>query len=346
MPQFRTGPIVQIISERVGLQRVLVRIDGADQRAYNLPELTGAVSVGDEVVCNTTAVSLGLGTGGWHVVHWNLSRRTLDQPGGGHIMKVRYTSLQADTGAAEERHPDLPQRIDGVPVVVCSLHSQLASVGAAFAAIAPGRRLVYVMTDGAALPVALSDLVVRLRDRGLIAGVVTAGHAFGGDEESVNVVSALCIAVHVLRADAVVVAMGPGVVGTATLLGTTAYEVVGGVADVSAIGGRPVLCLRAGDADARDRHQGISHHSRTALAHAVGGAIVGIPRSWLPLADGIGAPHDVRIVDTGDVATLLAASGVRVTTMGRSPDEDPMPFAFAAAAGTVAAQLVLADPPR
>ena len=342
MPQFRTGPVVQIIAERAGLQRVIVRIEGVDQRAYNLPGLTGPVSVGDEVVCNTTAVSLGLGTGGWHVVHWNLSRRTLDQPGGGHIMKVRYTSLQADTGAAEERHPELVQRIDGVPVVVGSLHSQLASVAAAFAATVPDRRLVYVMTDGAALPLALSDLVVDLRDRGLIAGVVTAGHAFGGDEEAVNVVSALCIAVHVLQADAVVVAMGPGVVGTATMLGTTAYEVVGAVADASAVGGRPVLCLRAGGADARERHQGISHHSRTALAQAVGGAIVGVPRLWASFAGSIAGPHDVRIVDTGDVASMLSASGLRVTTMSRGPDEDPMPFAFAAAAGIVTAQLVLA----
>ena len=129
MPTFRTGPVVKVLSQREGLQRVHVRIEGTDQRAYNLTELTGVVAVDDDVVCNTTAVGLGLGTGGWHVVHWNLSRRSLDVLGGGHIMKMRYTSLQADTGAAEERHGELPQRIDGTPVVACSLHSQLAAVG-------------------------------------------------------------------------------------------------------------------------------------------------------------------------------------------------------------------------
>ena len=57
------------------------------------------------MVLNTTAVDLGLGTGGWHVVHWNLAREELDEPGPGHIMKLRYTSLQVDAGAAEEHAP-------------------------------------------------------------------------------------------------------------------------------------------------------------------------------------------------------------------------------------------------
>lgn len=343
MPTFSTGPVVQVLAARKGLQRLLVRIGGTDQRAYNLTALTGEVVVGDEVVCNTTAVDLGLGTGGWHVVHWNLARRSLDLPGGGHIMKLRYTSLQADTGASEEHHPDLPQRIDGVPVVACSLHSQLAAVAVAFAAHAPGRRLVYVMTDGAALPLALSDLVADLRDRELIAGVVTAGHSLGGDEEAVNVISALCVAVHVLGADAVVVAMGPGVVGTGTSLGTTAREVVAIVADASVIGGRPILCVRASGTDARARHHGISHHTRTALAHAVP-VIVPIPVGSMELAAGIGAPHDVhdvRAIDVGDIAAQLSAAGLLVTTMGRRPSDDALPFTFAAAAGVAAAAMVI-----
>ena len=37
---------------------------------------------GDRVVVNTTAVDLGLGTGGWHVVHWNLARDGVDAAGG------------------------------------------------------------------------------------------------------------------------------------------------------------------------------------------------------------------------------------------------------------------------
>src|SRR3954447_23208875 len=98
MPSFRTGFVTELLSERTGLQRVTV--DG--ERAYVLTGLTGPVAVGDRVVVNTTAVDLGLGTGGWHVVHWNLARDQWSGAGGGHVLKLRYTSLQVDTGVAEE----------------------------------------------------------------------------------------------------------------------------------------------------------------------------------------------------------------------------------------------------
>src|SRR5437762_5246172 len=137
MASFRTGLVTALLSERTGLQRVLV--DG--EQAYVLTQLTGPVAVGDDVVINTTAVELGLGTGGWHVVHWNLARREWCHPGGGHVMKLRYTSLQADTGAAEERHADVPPDLGGMPVVGITVHSQLAAVAAAFRDDAPDRRL-------------------------------------------------------------------------------------------------------------------------------------------------------------------------------------------------------------
>src|SRR6478752_633214 len=128
MSRYVSAVVEAVLAERRGLQRL--RLANGD-RAYVLTELTGAVDVGDEVVVNTTAVDLGLGTGGWHVVHWNLSRRTLDQPGRGHIMKLRYTSLQADVGAAEEGAPSEElSDLDGRPVVICSLHSQLGVVAA------------------------------------------------------------------------------------------------------------------------------------------------------------------------------------------------------------------------
>ncbi|MFP4513757.1 MAG: DUF3866 family protein, partial [Acidimicrobiales bacterium] len=195
MPSYRTGRVVEILAERRGLQRVTVTLgDGDPERAYVLTQLTGDVAVGDRVVLNTTAVDLGLGTGGWHVVHWNLEREQWSEPGPGHIMKLRYTSLQADTGAAEEALGDsLPTRIDGVQVVVCSLHSQVGVVAAAIAAERPGTRVAYVMTDGAALPLALSDLVADLVDRSLVHHTITAGHAFGGDLEAVTVPSALTL---------------------------------------------------------------------------------------------------------------------------------------------------------
>src|SRR5690606_36104780 len=158
MPRFATATVTAITAERRGLQRV----DTDAGRAYVLTDLTGPVAVDDRVVLNTTAVDLGLGTGGWHVVHWNLAREEWHRPGPGHIMKLRYTSLQVDTGAAEEEHADLPEGLGGMPVVACSLHSQVAVVAALVRHLRPATRLAYVMTDGAALPLALSDLVHEL----------------------------------------------------------------------------------------------------------------------------------------------------------------------------------------
>ncbi len=345
MPSFRSGVVEEVLSERDGLQRVLIRFpdDSEPQRAYNLTQLTGTVRVRDEVVCNTTAVELGLGTGGWHVVHWNASHRDVHVPGDGHIMKLRYTSLQTNTGAVEEHRPDLATTLDAIPVVACTLHSQVGVVAAAFASQKPQARLAYVMTDGAALPLALSDLVHDLGQRRLLCGSVTVGHAFGGTHEAVTLASGLVTARHVLGADAIVVGMGPGVVGTGTALGHTALEQADIVHATATLGGRSIVCLRVSDADERARHRGVSHHSLTALRHIRPGTPfdVAVP-SGTPdgtLAD-IPAAGGRAYVDVGNVADLLDAQGLRITTMGRSVHEDPAFFRFAAAGGYVAATMV------
>src|SRR3954452_3088381 len=117
MPSYRTGEVVKLLEARPGLQRVEVDLGHGAERAYALTQLTGPVALGDRVVVNTTAVELGLGTGGWHVVHWNLSRSELVEPGPDHVMKLRYTSLQFDAGTDELAHPDLPTDLGGTPVV-------------------------------------------------------------------------------------------------------------------------------------------------------------------------------------------------------------------------------------
>lgn len=335
MPSFRTGTVTRLLLDRPGLQRV--ETDAG--RAYVLTQLTGPVEVGDPVVLNTTAVDLGLGTGGWHVVHWNLARDAWGEPGPGHIMKLRYTSLQADTGADEEHHPDLPSAIDGMPVVACSLHSQVPCVAAAVLAARPATRIAYVMTDGAALPIALSDLVADMVAAGLLAVTLTAGHAFGGDLEAVSVASALVMARHVASAEMAVVAMGPGVVGTGTALGTTAVEVASILDTAAALGGRPVAALRMSSGDDRTRHSGVSHHSQTALDLTRSGVLVASP------AEGAFAHgrHDVRVVSPPPTGQLLSDAGLNVTTMGRGPQEDPLFFDAAGAAGLLAASLL--EPP-
>lgn len=280
------------------------------RRAYVLTQLIGPVATGDRVVVNTTAVDLGLGTGGWDVVHWNLSRDSWSAPGAGHVMKLRYTSLQVDTGVDDVGGTTLA----GTPVVACDVHSQLAPVARAFADAAPGRRLSYVMTDSAALPLALSDLVAELAGAGLLAETITCGQAFGGGREAVNLHSALLLA----AGDAIVVAPGPGVVGTGSQFGFGGLEVATVIDATAALGGRPIVAVRWSGADDRERHRGQSHHTTTSLAIASHPALAPTP------AEGWAGP------DVGGI-----------THMGRTQAQDPEFFRYAAAAGLAAAQLLV-----
>lgn len=318
MPSYRTGTVTSILAERPGLQRV--EVDG--EKAYVLTQLIGTVAVGDRVVMNITAVELGLGTGGWHVVHWNLERNTWSEPGPGHEMKLRYTSLQADTGISRGQ----PLR-PGMPVVACFLHSQVACVARAFKQRAPDRRLAYVMTEGGCLPIALSDLVAELQTQRLLDTTVTAGQAFGGDREAANLRHALEVAGD---HDAIVVGMGPGSLGTGTALGFSGVEVADVLDAAADTGCTPVVALRFSDADPRARHRGLSHHASTVLALAHPARVeVPVPR---------GEPrfrlerHHVVEVDAPDV------SDWPYTSMGRTPREDPKFFQYAAAAGVYAAE--------
>jgi len=355
LPSFRTGTVVRLLEERPGLQRVEVDLDGHPERAYVLSQLTGTVAVGDRVVVNTTAVELGLGTGGWHVVHWNLSRDSWSEKGPGHIIKSRYTSLQTDVGSTEEHLSELAEveSIEGMPVVVAALHSQVPAVAVAVKEAAPDARLAYVMTDGAGLPLALSDLVANLRARELLDATVTCGHAFGGDYEAVSIYSALAVARHVAKADVTVVAMGPGIVGTNTRLGFTGME-VGPILDaVVALGGEAIAALRVSFADPRPRHVGLSHHSATALRVAsreririavprVGGIEEERLRADLAAA-GLDTRHEIVDVAPVDVLRLFADHGLDIVSMGRPAADDPVMFEAAAAAGVVAVDLI---PPR
>ena len=321
-----------------------------------LTQLMGTVAAGDRIVVNTTAVDLGLGTGGWHFVHWNLERDEWIEPGPGHILKARYTSLQTDVGSTEEHLDDEQSAmtsIDGMPVVAAALHSQLPAVAVTIRALAPDARIAYVMTDGAALPLALSDLVADLAKRSLLDATITCGHAFGGDYEAVNVFSALAVARHVANADIAIVVMGPGIVGTNSTLGFTGIE-VGSILDAAqGLGGQPIACVRASLADERERHQGLSHHTVTTLTIATRSrVVVPIPALGTPVEDqlvaeltaaGIAARHELVTTPIPDVLELFTEHGLTISSMGRPAAADPVLFQCAAAAG---AQSVIRIPPR
>ena len=330
MSRFLTGTVTEVLSERRGLQRVKV----GSRSAFVLTQLIGTVDVGDEVVLNVTATDLALGTGGWDIVHWNLSRPELDQSGDGHIMKLRYTSLQSDVGVVHE-HQAIDVSLAGLPVVAGFLHSQLAPVAVAFAATRPEARLGFVMTDSAALPFALSDLAAALTERGLLHTSVSVGQAFGAEIEAVNLLDGLGAA-RAAGCDAVMVAPGPGVVGTATQFGFSGIEVVSIVNLVAAVKARPIVAVRWSDADSRARHQGVSHHVSTALGLMHAPAWIASPPDY-ELGE-LSAHHEREIVDVPDLTAGL--EGLPATTMGRAFGEDQGFFEVAAAAGVVAARML------
>ena len=336
MPSYRTGTVDAVLSERPGLQRVSV--DG--QPAYVLTQLIGTVAIGDEVVCNTTAVELGLGSGGWNVVHWNLSRRDWSAPGTGHVMKLRYSSLQVDTGCAEEHNEYRePANLRGAPVVCAVLHSQVLAVVGAIHCIAPDTPIAFVQTDSAALPLVLSDTIARLDEIGWIHHSVTVGQAFGGDYEAVSFASGLLGARGRLCEDSVprrcVIVAGPGigVVGTGTRYGFGGIDTAAMLTTVHALGGTPIHALRYSDVDGRERHRGVSHHSRTIEALANHVAVKARPAD----IEVDGEVDDAVPVDVPDFESAVRAQGLELRSMGRTYADDPAFFRFAAAAGAYAA---------
>src|SRR3954452_7061995 len=182
----RRGRVTAIVERHEGLVRL--EVDGVPCIAY--PRLTGPVALGDEVLVNAQARELALGSGGYDVLHANLTRGLgLAPEPGAHVMTLPYTPLQAATRFAEEDGVEA-DRLDGMPVVCCTLHSQVAPVAAALA----GLRVAYVQVAGGALPGGLSDTVRELRSRGLVAETIAAAPCFDADLQCASIASALLVA--------------------------------------------------------------------------------------------------------------------------------------------------------
>ena len=322
MLSLRRGRVTAILEEHDELVRL--EVDGAPCVAY--PRLTGPVALDDDVLVNVQARELGLGSGGFDVLHANLTRG-LGMPAddGAHVMKLPYTSLQSARRHAEETD-ELAPSLEGMPVVCCSLHSQLVPV---CAGLGEGLRVAYVQVGGGALPVSLSDAVRELKGRGLLGVAVAAGACFDGDVDCVNVASALAWA-KAKGYDAAVCAIGPGVVGTASRLGHGGLAVAEAANAANALGGLPVVAVRVSDADERERHRGVSHHTRTAIELCLGEIVIAWPAGLDP-PDWLGVRQEVDASGWQD-----ACEGLTLNHMGRGPEVDPSFFAAAYAAGLVA----------
>jgi hypothetical protein len=120
----RRGTVTGVLERHEGFVRL--EVDGVPCVAY--PVLTGPVALDDDVVVNVQARELGLGSGGFDVLYLNLTRGLgLAAEPNAHVMKLPYTPLQTAVRHGEE-DSEPAQSLDGLPVVCCSLHSQVAPV--------------------------------------------------------------------------------------------------------------------------------------------------------------------------------------------------------------------------
>lgn len=354
MLEIKKGIIREELFSRRGIKGYSVDIEGNEEKAIVYPDLIGETLPGDEVLLNTTAVSLNLGSGGYHYVIAVLHSKGKPAENSGHIMKLRYTPMQVKVLSVEEEKSPFRQEmmeaesLAGIPVLVGTLHSMLAPL--CLGLHKEGLKLAYVMTDGAALPMAFSRTVDALQKEHLLAGTVTIGHAFGGDLEAVNIYSGLLAAKKVFAADVIIVTMGPGIVGTGTKWGFTGVEQGDILNAVDVLGGVPIAVPRISFSDSRQRHYGLSHHSITVLGRVCRAETI-IP---LPLLEevklnhilgqlqnnGLAENHVITIEDSALIIDLLKASKIPVSTMGRGIDDDQEFFLTLGAAAMTANCLV------
>jgi hypothetical protein len=326
MLTLRRGRITAVVERVEGLSRL--EVDGVPCVAY--PRLTGPVALGDEVIVNTQARELELGTGGFDVLYVNLTRG-LDLPAesDAHVMKLPYTPAQSARRHAEEGRT-LSDTLAGLPVVCCSLHSQVAPV---CAGIGREARVAYVQLPGGALPVSLSDALRVLRERGHVETSIAVGACLDGDVECVSAASALLWSAGE-GFEIVVCAIGPGIVGTGSAFGHGGLAAADAANAARALHGTSILAVRASEGDSRERHQGVSHHAQAVLELCLGDVIA-------PWPAGYNAPRWLESRMEVDVAGWEeACAGLPLAHMGRGPQEDPLFFATAFAAGRAAAGLI------
>ncbi len=354
MFKVQTGRVIKIISKRVGLTKVILNVNDEEQKAIGYNDLIGEINLDDEVIVNTTARALALGTGGYDFIIWILGKTNDFLKGSGHIMKLRYTPYQIKTLSVEEPASPYHQQIesfnslDNTPVVVATLHSMIAPIVAMIKSKIPELNINYIMTDGAALPISLSNLVYFLQDENLIDQTITVGHAFGGGLEAVNVYSGLIAAKEINQADIIVVAMGPGIVGTNTKYGFSGVEQAEILHAVSTLGGIPIAVPRVSFADDRSRHYGLSHHSRTNLGELTLIKVkLGLP--YLSSAENdllqeqlissnIINKHEVLYRSSDGIIEELSRLNFELKSMGRSIIDDPVYFSTAGIAGILAVE--------
>ncbi len=329
----------------VGEDPLTVEVDGERRRAWADEVLLGEMREGDEVVVNVAALDLELGSGGFDVVHVNLTRGLgAEGETGEHVMKLNYTSLQHPVEPVERPwflSSDIREKGttestgSSMPVLVLPLHGHLAPAAWAAVGVVPGLRVGYVQTAGGALPGSLSGDVAQLRERGLLCGHITAAPSYGGEHEALSVAGALDGAAHGLGWDAALVGPGPGIIGSETRLGHGGMAALDSAHAALALGLPTLLSPRLSATDPRERHRVVSHHTLTVMELLLAGVEVPLPEGNPEVASQLAnvAAGRHRLNEVPADLEGYAASGLPARTMGRGIDEDPLFFAAPLAAG-------------
>lgn len=315
-----------------------VEVDGERRRAWADEVLLGEMREGDEVVVNTAALDLDLGSGGFDVIHVNLTRGLEGGvEGDKHVIKLNYTSLQHPVqtveGEAVGVMSAMRAKVPPIPVLVLPLHGHMAPAAWAAAQAVPGLRVGYVQTGGGALPGSFSRDVKQLRERGLLCGHITAAPAYGGEHEALSTVGALDAAVNELGWDAILVGPGPGIIGSDTAYGHGGMAALDNAHAARSLNLPTLISPRLSSCDPRDRHRGLSHHTRTVLDLLLAPVTIAIPDQEPDLATTL-EPSEHQIEKAPADLTGYAATDLPKTTMGRSLQDDPLFFAAPLAAGT------------
>lgn len=355
----KVGKVIEILKCNSNNTEILVEINNHNYKAINYNRLTGNVKIGDSLLLNTTAIDLKLGTGGYHFVIANLDSPNKDITNGGHIMKLRYSPYQVKVFAAEEQESKFHDifnkftSLNGMPVIIGTLHSMLPPIIEVLKTYYRNIKIAYIMTDGAALPIDLSNIVRDLKEKKLIRGTITIGNAFGGDLDCVNIYNGLIAAKEIIKCDIVVVTMGPGIVGTGTKFGFSGIEQGNIIDATNDLGGIPIAVPRISFADIRKRHRGISHHTLTVLDKiSKTSAIVGIPNFEKSKNEyiysqisstAIQKKHKIIYMDSTKTTKILENSTMNMRTMGRDFTKDKEFFITAGLAGELGAK-ILNDP--
>jgi hypothetical protein len=351
-----TAIVDEILYKDEHITKLNVKTNHKICKCINYNDITGAVNINDSIILNTTAVDLELGTGGYHYVLCNLSTRASTSNADGHIMKLKYTPIQFNCLSAESQesvYHDVFNECDslnGLPVIIGTLHSVLAPAAISFKSIKPASKIVYVMTDSGALPICISDVVRRLREDNIIHGTITCGNAFGGDLECINIYSALIAAKSIYNADVVIVCMGPGIVGTDTRYGFSGIEQGYIIDAVNACNGYAIAVPRISFVDERARHYGLSHHTITILDRISNTpANIAIPIYDLDklkiIQDQIetyklSSKHKVHYVDTSILENILEDNKNYLNKMGKGYNEDKEYFLSCSAASILALNIL------